>query len=139
MKVLDEYSDLNQLSEQEIPHEVKRYIVQEWIQFYNAFSLEEQVEDFDMSKHCRMVLLETSEDDFQLIGLPSSLLDCTVEYVDLVTIEVCILMYRTFILNYNESGMMLYSIVGTLGDETENFLAEQAEHVELRLNLRNGI
>ena len=130
MKILDEYSDLNQLSEKRIRYEVRRYIVLEWMQFYNAFSLDEHVEDFDMSKHCRMVLLETSEDDFELIGLPSGLLDCTVEYVELVTIEESILMYRTFILNDNESGIMLYSIVGTLDDETESFLAEQAEHVE---------
>jgi len=75
MKVLDENSDLNQLSELGIPHEVGRYIVQEWMQFYNAFSLDEHVEDFDMSKHCRMVLQETSGDDLELIGLPSSLLD----------------------------------------------------------------
>lgn len=108
---------------------MKRYIVQEWMQFYNAFSLDEHVEDFEMSTHCRMVLLETSEDDIELIGLPSSLLDCTAEYVELVTIEESILMYRTFILNDNESGIMLYSIVGTLGDEKESFLAEQAEHV----------
>ena len=127
MKVLDEYSDLNQLSEQKIPYEVKRYIVQEWMQLYYPFSLDEHVEDFDMSKHCRMVLLETSEDDIESIGLPSSLLDCTAEYVELVTIEESILMYRTFILNDNESGIMLYSIVGTLDDETESFLA-QAEH-----------
>lgn len=124
MKVLDEYSDLHQLSLERIPHEVKRYIVQEWMHFYNAFSLNEHVEDFDMSRHCRMVLLETSEDDFELIGLPSSLVDCTVEYVELVTIEESILMYRTFILNNNESGIMLYSIVGILGDETESFLVE---------------
>jgi len=130
MKVLDECSDLHQLSGKRIPHEVKRYIVQEWMKFYNAFSLDEHVKEFDMSKHCRMVLLETSEDDIELIGLPSSLLDCTAEYVELVTIEESILMYRTFILNNNESGIMLYSIVGTLGDETERFLAEQAEHVE---------
>jgi len=130
MKILDEYRDLNQLSEKRIRHEVKRYIVKEWMQFYNALSLDEHVEDFDMCRHCRMVLLETSEDDFELIGLPSSLLDCTVEYVELVTIEESILMYRTFILNDNESGIMLYSVVGTLGDETENFLAEQVEHVE---------
>ncbi|MFJ7745099.1 hypothetical protein [Peribacillus sp. NPDC097295] len=130
MKILDEYSDLHQLSEKRIPHEVRRYIVQEWIQFYNALSVDEHVEDFDMSRHCRMVLLETSEDDIELIGLPSSLLDCTVEFVELVTIEESISMYRTFILNDNESGIMLYSIVGTLGDETESFLAEQAEHVE---------
>lgn len=69
MKVLDEYSDLNQLSEKRIPHKVKRYIVQEWMQFYYPFSLAEHVEDFDMSKHCRMVLLETAEDDLELIGL----------------------------------------------------------------------
>ncbi|WP_342538879.1 hypothetical protein MKY15_02540 [Sporosarcina sp. FSL K6-1540] len=130
MKVLDECSDLNQLSGKRIPHEVKRYIVEEWMQFYNAFPLDEHLEGFDMSKHCRMVLLETSEDDIELIGLHSSLLDCTVEYVELVTIEESILIYRTFILNDNESGIMLYSIVGTLGDETESFLAEQAEHVE---------
>ncbi|WP_432354593.1 hypothetical protein [Sporosarcina sp. A2] len=126
MKVLDEYFELNQLSEKGIPHEVKRYIMQEWMQFYNALSLDEHVEDFDMSKHCRMVLLETPEDDFQFIGLPNSLVDCTVE---LVTIEESILMYQTFILNDNESGIMLYSIVGTLGNETESFLAEQAERV----------
>ena len=71
MKVLDEHSDLNQLSEKKIPHEVKRYIVQEWMQFYNTFSLGDHVEDFDMSKHCRMVLLETLEEDIELIGLPS--------------------------------------------------------------------
>lgn len=130
MKILDEYCDLNQLSEKRIPHEVKRYIVQEWMQFYNAFSVDEHVEDFDMSKHCRLVILETSGDDIELIGLPSSLLDCTVEFVELVTIDESILMYRTFILNDNESGIMLYSIVGTLGDETESFLAEQAEYVE---------
>ena len=130
MKVLDEYSDLHQLNGKRIPHEVKGYIVQEWMQFYNAFSLDHHVEDFDMSKHCRMVLLETSEDDIELIGLPCSLLDCTVEYVELVSIEESILMYRTFILNDNESGIMLYSIVGTLGDETESFLADQAEHVK---------
>lgn len=130
MKVLDEYCDLHQLCEEGIPHEVKLYIVQEWMQFYKAFSLDEHVEDFDMSKYCRMVLLETLEDDIELIGLPSSLLDCTVEYVELVTIEERILMYRTLILNDNESGIMLYSIVGTLGDETDSFLAEQAEHVE---------
>lgn len=129
MKILDGFDDLNQLSEKRIPHEVKRYIVQVWMQFYNAFSVDEHVEDFDMSKHCRMVILETSKDDFELIGLPRSLLDCTVEYVELVTIEESILMYRTFILYDNESGIMLYSIVGTLGDETESFLAEQAEHV----------
>lgn len=129
MKVLDEFSDLHQLSEMRIPYEVKRHIVQEWKQFYHAFSLDEHVEDFDMSEHCRMVLLETSEDDIELIGLPSNLLDCTVEYVELVTIEESMLMYRTFILNDNESGIMLYSIVGTLGYETESFLAEQAEHV----------
>jgi len=127
MKVLDEYSDLNQLGEKRILNEVERYIVQEWMQFYNTFLINEHVEDFDMSKHCRMVLLETSEDDIELIGLPSSLLDCTVEFVELVTIDESILMYRTFILNDNESGIMLYSIVGTLGDETESFLAEQAE------------
>ena len=130
MKILDEHSDLYLLGEEGIPYEVKRYIVQEWMQFYNALSVDEHVEDFDMSKHCRMVLLETSEDDLELIGLPSSLVDCIVEYVELVTIEESILMYRTFILNDNESGIMLYSIVGTLGDETENYLAEQAEHVE---------
>ncbi|WP_039042126.1 hypothetical protein [Sporosarcina sp. ZBG7A] len=127
MKVLDEYSDLNHLSEKRIPHKVKRYIVQEWLQFYNAFSLEGRVEDFDMSRHCRMVLLETSEDDIELIGLSSNLVDCTVEYVELVTFEESVLMYRTFILNDNESGIMLYSIVGTLGYETESFLAERAE------------
>ena len=50
-----------------------------------------------------------------------------VEFVELGSIEESILMYRTFILNDDESGIMLYSIVGTLGDETESFLAEQAE------------
>ncbi len=87
MKVLDEFSDLHQLSEKRIPHEVKRYIVKEWIQFQNAFSLDGHLKDFDMNRYCRMVLLETTEDDIELIGLPSSLLDCTAEYVDLVTIE----------------------------------------------------
>jgi hypothetical protein len=74
-----------------------------------------------------MVLLESSKDDLTLIGLPSSLLECFVEYVEPEVIGESILIYRTYIMQDNEAGIMLYSIVGTLDDETENFLAEQAE------------
>jgi hypothetical protein len=127
VKILNRLGDVRQNEEEQIPKEVFRYLEQEWIQMYEAFSESGPVDEFQMSKHCQMVLVVSSNDDFTMIGLPGSLPKCFVEYVDLVTIGESLLMYRTFIMQDNEAGIMLYSIVGTLEDDTECFLAEQAE------------
>jgi hypothetical protein len=127
LKNLNKLSDVLQLEEERIPKEVVKYLIQEWMQMYEAFSEGEQIDEFQMIQHCQMVFLESSKDDLTLIGLPSCFSECAVEYVETITIGEIFQMYRTYIMQDNEAGIMLYSIVGTLDDNTECFLAEQSE------------
>ena len=115
MKTLNKISDVQQLEQGRVPRGVVRYLVQEWIQMYEAFCQGEPVDEFQMSQHCQMILLESSNDDLTLIGLPSNLPECFVEYVELLIIGESVQMYRTYIMQDNEGGIMLYSVVGTLG------------------------
>lgn len=119
MKEILTFADLKTIEAAGVfPQQFLNYIEREWLGLYEAYSEDEDLKEFSLAEHDRQVLLEYGDQ------VPKDL--STIEYVELVQLDGLEL-YRMYSMETEGKGTLYYSVVGTLDEETERFLKEQAE------------
>lgn len=121
MKVINTWTDMQLLKNSEsLPQSFLLYLEQECMDLMNAYYDSEWMEDFSLEPHGNMIVLEPGDNIPGGIGK-----SVWVEYVEKFALDD-VEIYRMFVLETEDHGILYYSIVGTLGDQSELFLKEHA-------------
>ncbi|RXT08857.1 hypothetical protein [Ammoniphilus sp. CFH 90114] len=126
MRIIMTKADVQELREANIIHPTyMSYLEEEWRSLYDAFSNGKLDEKFSLREHGYMVCIEPGDNNFIPMGLQHSIIESTPEYVDLIELDDLVI-YRIGFLYDNDRMMLFYSIAGSLNEEIEDWLSEQA-------------
>jgi hypothetical protein len=98
-----------------------KYLEQEWLELYETYSDGKEKEKFTLDQDQRLVILEPGDSipkGFRKTYFP--------EYVEKVLLDD-VELYRMYVMEAEDYGVMYYSIVRTLDVESEVILQEYAE------------
>ena len=119
VKVILTHADLMSLkTANEFPEPVLSYIEREWCDLYEAYSDGEAISEFSLKGHDHQVCLGPGDSLPKDLDWPEY-----VERVLLGDLEI----YRMYVMDAEDCGVLYYSIVGTLHEEFERFLMKHAE------------
>jgi hypothetical protein len=122
MKVINTWADLQLLKKSEsLPQSFMLYLEKECMDLMNAYYDCEWMEDFSLEPHGNIVVLEPGDSIPEGIGE-----SVWVEYVEKVSLDD-VEVFRMFVLETEDYGVLYYSIVGSLDAESEAILQEYAE------------
>ncbi|MGU3471500.1 hypothetical protein ACLBWT_10170 [Paenibacillus sp. D51F] len=119
MKMILTHADLMSLkAAKEFPELLLSYIEREWCDLHEAYSDGKAMLEFSLAGHDCQVCLGPGDSLPKELGWP--------EYVERVQLGG-LQMYRTYVMEAEDCGILYYSVVGTLDEASERFLMEQAE------------
>ncbi len=90
------------------------------MEFYEAYSDGEPLEEFSLEMYGMLIVLESGESLSEGIG--NTIFPEYVERISLENVDI----YRMYVMEAEDYGQLYYSIVETLDDELEAFLEEYA-------------
>ncbi len=127
MRIIQTYKDLQTLKQANVfSNSYMAFLEEEWNDLFEALNSDKAKEQFSLQEHGYMVCLESGDYNLEPLGLTEGLCNSYPEYINKIPLGD-IDIYRIGILYNNEYMMLFYSIVDTLDEETEAWLAEHTE------------